>query len=109
VPEAANFRLVVEDAGCVSHMRVAGDFDLAAVGPTENTLDRVFEAPVPELVVLDLRRVTFLDAGGLRTVLRANDRARANAVDLVVVRPRGRASRIFTLTHAWQRLKMVEC
>jgi anti-anti-sigma factor len=108
VPAAIHFRLALQVASGVSRLSVTGDFDLAAVGSVENALDRAFEVPTPELVVLDLRRVTFLDAAGLRTILRANDRARAEVVGLVVVRPRGHASRVFTLTRAWQGLNMVD-
>jgi anti-anti-sigma regulatory factor len=41
-----------------------GEFDLAVVGRAESALDRVFQAPTPRRVVLDLRRLTFLDAAG---------------------------------------------
>ena len=44
----------------------------------------------------------------LTSILRADERARAAALDLVVVRPRGTANRVFTLTRAGQMLKMVD-
>jgi anti-sigma B factor antagonist len=90
------------------YLRVMGEFDLAAVGRVENALDRVFQAPTTRRIVVDLRRLTFMDAAGLQTILRANERARAGAVELVVVRPRGTANRVFTLTRAGLELSMVD-
>jgi len=85
-----------------------GEFDLSGVGRVENALDVVFQAPTTRRVVFDLHRLTFLDAAGLRTILNANERALAGAFELVVVRPRGTASRVFTLTRAGTELSMVD-
>lgn len=90
------------------YLRLMGEFDLAAVGRVENALDRVFQAPTTRRIVFDLRRLIFMDAAGLRTILRANERARAGAFELVVVRPRGTANRVFTLTRAGLELSMVD-
>jgi anti-anti-sigma factor len=108
MPYAGVFHLTVEESGATSHLRLMGEFDRAAVGRVENALDRVFQAPTTRRVVFDLRRLIFLDAAGLRTILRANERARAGAFELVVARPRGTANRIFTLTRAGQELSMVD-
>ena len=89
-------------------LRPMGDFDLAAVGRVENAIGRVFEVAATNRVVFDLRRLTFLDSSGVRTILRANERARAGALELVVVRPRGRANRVFTLTRVGEELRMVD-
>jgi anti-anti-sigma factor len=108
VSPTCHFRLVVQESGTASLLRLAGEFDLAAVGSVESALDRVFEAPRTRRVVVDLRRLTFLDAAGLRTILRADERARAAALELILVRPQGRANRVFTLTRASQELHMVD-
>ena len=108
MPYAGVFHLTVEESGATSHLRLMGEFDRAAVGRVENALDRVFQAPTTRRVVFDLRRLIFLDAAGLRTILRANERARARDFELVVARPRGTADRIFTLTRAGQELSMVD-
>lgn len=106
--ETGHFHLVVQESDTASHLRLTGEFDLAAVGPVENALDRAFEAPRARRVVFDLRRLTFLDAAGLRAILRANERARAAALELILVRPRGPANRIFTLTRMSKELRMVD-
>jgi anti-anti-sigma factor len=99
--------LAVNESGRTLHIRLAGEFDLAAVGLVENALDRVSRAPAPGRVVFDLRALEFLDLAGLRTILRADARGRADAFEVVVVRPRGTANRVFTLTRAGEQLSMV--
>ena len=99
--------LAVKDSGHTLHLRLAGDFDLSAVGLVENALDRVSRDPSPGRVVFDLRALEFLDLAGLRTILRADARGRADAFDVVVIRPRGTANRVFTLTRAGEQLSMV--
>jgi anti-anti-sigma factor len=108
VPFADRFQLAVEEQGCTVFLRPLGEFDVAAVARVENALGRVFEGTATSRVVFDLRRLTFLDSVGLRTLLRANERARAGARELVVVRPRGTAGRIFTLTRVGEELRMVD-
>jgi anti-anti-sigma factor len=73
----------------------------------ENLLDRHSEDPARRRIVFDLKELDFLDLAGLRTILRAKDRGRELGFDVVVVRPRGLANRVFTLTRAGQELSMV--
>jgi anti-anti-sigma factor len=101
------FELLVEDNDGTVHLRLIGEFDLAGVGPVEAELDRI-QATETRRVVFNLEDVTFLDLAGLRTILRANDRALSESFDLVVVRPRGHANRVFTLTRAGQELTMLD-
>jgi len=95
-------------SGATSRVLLTGEFDLAGVGEVENALDLAFQAPATERIVFDLRRLTFVDGAGLRTIIRAHQRALAAAIDLVVVRPRGVANRVFTLTRAGKQLSMVD-
>jgi anti-anti-sigma factor len=108
MPHTSHFHLAIEESGATSCLRPAGEFDLAAVGSVENALDRALRAPTTRRVVFDLRRLTFLDSAGLQTILRANDRARSEAFELVIVRPLGTANRVFTLTRAGKELNMVD-
>jgi anti-anti-sigma factor len=108
VSQIGPLHLSVEDSGATSRLRLSGEFDLAGVGRVENALDRVFQAPTARRIVFDLCRLSFLDAAGLSTILRADQRARSAAVELVVVRPRGPANRAFTLTRAGAELSMVD-
>jgi len=98
---------VTETDGTVM-LRLDGEFDLAGVGPAENALDRALQNPTPARLVFDLRDLEFLDLSGLLTILRASERGRAAGCDVVVVRPRGTANRVFTLTSAGERLNMAD-
>jgi anti-sigma B factor antagonist len=105
---ADGFDVAVVEWGSTSNLSLSGEFDIAGVGRVEAALDRIFQAPRPRQIVFDLRGLTFLDAAGLGTILRANDRALAAAVELLIVRPRGPANRVFTLTCAGAELSMVD-
>ena len=101
------FRLGVEELGKTLVLRLSGPFDLACIGRVEAIFERV-PAEQTRRVVLDLSELSSLDSAGLHTILRANERAHNEAFDLVVVRPRGLASRVFTLTRAGRQLKLVD-
>lgn len=103
-----HFHLTVDESGGGLHVRLVGEFDCDAVGRVEQALDRAFRGPARRPVIIDLRHLTFLDAAGLLTILRANERARAGALPLVLARPRGMANRIFTLTRAGKELNLVD-
>ena len=107
MPYPAPLLVAVEESDATLHVRLAGEFDLAAVPLVEEALDRLTRAPVLRRVVFDLRAVCFLDLAGLRTILRADARGRAEAFEVVVVRPRGTANRVFTLTRVGEQLSMV--
>jgi len=81
--------------------------DLACVGQVEAALERVSEARATR-VVFDLERVRSIDFAGLGTIMRANERARSGTFEVVVVRPRGLANRVFTLTRAGKQLALVD-
>jgi anti-anti-sigma factor len=100
--------LAVEESGRTLRLRLAGNFDRAGVRAVDNALHRVSQAPMPRRVVFDLRAIEFLDLAGLRTILRTDARGRVEEFEVVVVRPRGTASRVFTLTRAGGRLTMVD-
>jgi anti-sigma B factor antagonist len=104
----SHFQLTVDESAARPQLRLVGEFDRAAVGRVERALEHVFQAPPTKQVVIDLRLLTFLDTAGLLALLRAHDRARACAFELVLVRPRGTANRVFTLTRAGEALSMVD-
>jgi anti-anti-sigma factor len=101
------FCLAVKELGSTLHLRLSGEFDLACIGRVEAALDRVSDEKISQ-VVFDLSELSFLDSAALHTILRANERASRAAFDVVVVRPRGLANRVFTLTRAGEQLKLVD-
>jgi anti-anti-sigma factor len=108
MPAASPLILAVEESDSTLRLRIAGDFDLAGVGRVEHALDRLLDGPAPRRVVFDLRGLAFLDLAGLRTILRTDARGRTEAFEVVLIRPRGTANRIFTLTRAGERLSIID-
>ncbi len=107
-PSTGGLEISVEESEATLLLRLAGEFDLAGVGPVENALDRLSRAPALRRLVVDLRGLTFLDISGLHTILRAHARGLTEAYEVQVVRPRGFANRVFTLTQAGKQLGMVD-
>lgn len=99
-----DFMFAVSGDAATVEFRLAGDFDLAAVGRVEAELDRVPSST--RRVIFDLYDVSFLDMAGLMTVLRADERARTGAFEVQVIPPRGLANRVFTATRAGSALTM---
>ena len=105
--EDACFSVAVEREGTTVRLRLTGDFDRAATGQFERAVEAAREMPL-ERVILDLSALTFLDLAGLRTILRLHRRAQVEAFSVSVVRPRGLANRVFTLTRAGEMLSMTD-
>ncbi len=99
--------LAVEQEGATLYLRPEGEFNRACGRRVEAVLDRI-SATLTRRVVFDLRGLSFLDLAGLKTILKANERARTERFEVVVVRPRGHLNRIFTLTRAGERLTMIK-
>jgi len=75
---------------------VVGEIDHSTYELLHSVLARTWEAR-PVAVVVDLRRVTFLNAGGLRVLLLASRTARLRQVPLVLQARPGRVSRLLTM------------
>ncbi len=101
------FRLGVRRDGTTLDLRLTGMFDWRCVGRVEAALER-FAGEQTRRVVFDLRALGSLDMAGLRTLLRANERARTERFEVIVVRPTGSVNRIFTLTRAGEELTFVD-
>lgn len=88
-------------------LSMEGALDWPVVGELWSALDRYWPGHAEHLV-LDLAEIAFLDDSGLRALLEADRRGRACNCDVTIVRPRGSAQRVFTLTRAGQSLAMVD-
>src|SRR3954449_3737970 len=105
---ASPLLVAIEESDSTLRLRLTGDFDQAGVRAVEHALDRLRQAPALRRVVFDLRGLAFLGLAGLRTILKTDVHGRAAAFEVVVVRPRGMANRIFTLTHAGEHLSIID-
>jgi anti-sigma B factor antagonist len=91
------------------HTRIAlvGELDIASAPRLEEGLAEA-EGDTPATLVLDLRRVDFIDSTGLRAVIAADERARATGRRFVVVRGPAAVERVFNVTQLDQRLEIVD-
>jgi anti-sigma B factor antagonist len=97
---------VSAEAGAdVAIVAVSGDLDLSTAPELERSLTGVQTNGRP--VVLDLRRVSFMDSSGLRVILAADARARSAGTRLVVVEGPPGVQRVFQLTLLDRRLEFV--
>jgi anti-anti-sigma factor len=86
---------------------LVGELDIASCERLEKELAAV-EADSPETVVLDLRRVEFIDSTGLRALIGADERARSEGRRLAVVRGPNAVERLLAVTQLDQRLEIVD-
>jgi anti-sigma B factor antagonist len=93
--------------GAVAVIAATGELDLSGAALLESELDRL--AAVPDLgsVVLDLRRLEFMDSSGLRLVVLADMRARESGRRFVLVRGTETVHRVFEITRMSERLEFV--
>jgi anti-sigma B factor antagonist len=84
-----------------------GELDIASTEVLERELETL-EADSPVTLVLDLRRVEFIDSTGLRAVIAADERARKMGRRFVVVRGPNAVDRLFTVTQLDRRLEIVD-
>ena len=86
---------------------LSGEIDLSTVAEVQARLDEAV-ADAPEVLLLDMREVTFLDSSGLRMLLRLDRRQREQGRRLVVVPGGRRVARVLELTGADRELELVE-
>lgn len=91
----------------VATVAAVGDLDLSTATDLERSLASV-QAGGRQVVVLDLRRVSFMDSSGLRVILAADARARSSGTKFVLVKGPPGVQRVFQLTLLDRRLEFVD-
>jgi anti-anti-sigma factor len=84
-----------------------GELDLSTVEQLEREVSSRVDGR-PDLVVVDLRELTFLDSTGLRLMLRLHGHLQSTGGRLVLVKGPQRVQRVFELTGATDELEIVE-
>jgi anti-anti-sigma factor len=79
------FTMSSERRGDVHTIRPCGELDVATAGGVQRELERV-EATDARSIVVDLSGLTFMDSTGVRLVLSARARSRADANRLALLR-----------------------
>ncbi|MDT7649703.1 MAG: hypothetical protein QOI36_1109 [Pseudonocardiales bacterium] len=78
-------------------VRLVGELDLASVGSLTDALEALRDER-PELVVIDLSELRFVDARGLSALVDIDRDLRAVGGSLVLARPDPHVRRVLTLT-----------
>ncbi len=90
----------------VIRLTLVGELDLATLHLLEQELERI--APDEKRLVLDLRRLEFIDSSGLHALLRADRRFSDAGGQLTIVRGPRAVERLFQLTGLDTRLRVVD-
>jgi anti-sigma B factor antagonist len=93
----APLEIVIGVYGSTSTVTVGGELDVAVAEQFSTALHGVL-ADAPEMLVLDLSAVTFIDVAGVRVVHGACQRARARSAYVTIIPGGDRVQRVFRLT-----------
>jgi anti-sigma B factor antagonist len=88
-------------------VRLMGELDLGGVQRVEQALLSA-EAQAPELLLIDLSSLEFIDSSGLRVLLRAQERSLDQGRRLQLRRGSEAVQRIFTVTCLDRRMEFVD-
>lgn len=102
-----NFDLETDSEGTSALVTIRGDFDLQVAERASAELTRV-EASAPELLVIDLSDLSFLDSSGMGVIAAAQARAADAGRRLLVVRPPPGVRRAFEVSGLDDVINMVD-
>jgi anti-anti-sigma factor len=102
-----NFDLETETEGSSALIRIRGDLDLQVVEQVTDALTRI-ESEEPELLVIDLSRLTFMDSSGMGTVAAAHIRALEAGRRFAIVRPPAGVRQAFDRTGLNEVIKVTD-
>ena len=106
-PEPGHFHVSAERLGAVALIAVEGELDIATLPEFERTVTRM-RAQGLERMVIDLRRLAFLDSMSIELLLRLHGELTATGAELVVVRGPRAVNRIFDLMELERVLTLVD-
>jgi anti-sigma B factor antagonist len=103
----SEFSVEERNEGSAWILAVSGELDLRTSPELEDRLDRVW-ASGADLLILDLRRIEFMDSTGLRVLLAAHQRAHETSRRFALVRGADQVERVLTLTGVRDLLTIVD-
>jgi anti-anti-sigma factor len=106
-PPPEDFQLLIERSGATATIAPRGELDIATLPEFEEAVATVRAAGVERLVV-DLRRLAFLDSMSIELLLRLHTELAAAGAELVVVRGPRAVSRLFEVMQLHQVLSLVD-
>jgi anti-anti-sigma factor len=106
-PRFGELSVTAAREGDVHTIRLEGELDVATAGRIEAELERA-EASDVRSIVLDLSDLTFMDSTGVRLLLSANARSRADSNRLSIVRGPASVQRVFELSGVDSTLPFID-
>jgi anti-anti-sigma factor len=103
----SNFLVDTDTTGRAVTLTVTGDLDLLSSPSLELALAPLLESDA-ELVIVDLRRLEFMDSTGLHVLLQAHQRMHDSGRRLALVRAPEHVQRLFDLTGVSETLTIVD-
>lgn len=99
--------LDIETTDGRAQIALSGELDISSASRVEDELTTL-QAQSPSLLVLDLRKLEFMDSTGLRLIVRADEAARAGGTRFVIVRGPEAVQRVFQIVGLEDRLEMAD-
>lgn len=103
----SNFTVESHDGAQAVVIGVTGELDLASSPALEQELERGAAASA-EVVIVDLRKLEFMDSTGLSVLVRAHQRATEKGQRFGVVRGPQQVQRLLSLTGVADRLNLAD-
>jgi anti-sigma B factor antagonist len=103
----SDFRVQVHTVGRAAIIAVSGELDLASSPELEQELQRVWDSGAEQLVI-DLRKLEFMDSTGLSIIVGAHQRLSEEGRELSLVRGPAQVQRLLDLTGVAERLRLVD-
>jgi anti-sigma B factor antagonist len=85
---------------------LSGDLDLSTAKQAEQAIEEAERGA--KLIVIDLRRLSFMDSTGLRVIVSADKRAKRSGRRAVIVQGPSAVRRVFEITRLGERLEIVD-
>ncbi len=101
------FQLSVRDQNSARLIEVSGELDLASAPDLETELNRLGDSDV-ELVILDLRKLRFIDSTGISLLAKAHRAAEDAGRRFAVVKGPRQVQRLLELAGLEQRLTLID-
>ena len=102
------FAISVERGRGVTLVGLSGEFDLAAAEEFRQQVWPLMAAAKGGSLVIDLRKLVFMDSSGIRSLLELDAESRRDGFELVVVRGTGPVGRAIELTSLDELIRMVD-
>ena len=103
----SEFRVDTHTSGRTTTLALSGELDLVSSPVLKRSMEELASSEA-ELIVVDLRRVEFMDSTGLHLLVQAQQRAQESGRRFALVRGPDQVQRVFDLTGTADTLTIVD-